>query len=66
MANGTIKKVLAEKGFGFITDSRGVDWFFHSSGVANHNFDGLREGQSVSFVESSGPKGPRAESVRLA
>lgn len=66
MAHGTIKIVLAEKGFGFITDTSGVDWFFHSSGVANHNFDGLREGQSVTFDESSGAKGPRAERVQLA
>ena len=63
---GQIKKLIFEKGFGFITDESGADWFFHQSGVTARNFDDLREGQRVTFTEGMGPKGPRAEGVAPA
>lgn len=63
MAEGTIKR-KTDKGFGFIGTNGGEDVFFHSSAVEGVTFDELREGQRVEFVEGSGPKGPRAESVR--
>ena len=62
MAQGTIKK-LTDKGFGFIEGERG-DVFFHHSAVEG-DFDGLREGQKVEYEEGRGPKGPRAENVRV-
>ena len=37
--------------------------FFHSSNVEGVGFDDLREGQSVTYTEGMGPKGPRAENV---
>ncbi len=40
--------------------------FFHQSACSGVSFDELREGQSVSFEKGQGPKGPRAENVRLA
>jgi len=61
---GTIKKVT-DKGFGFITDAKGQEYFFHQSGVQGGGFDELREGQSVEFEVGQGPKGPRAENVRV-
>jgi CspA family cold shock protein len=61
---GTIKKVT-DKGFGFIADTKGQDYFFHQSGVQGVGFDDLREGQSVEFDVGQGPKGPRAENVRI-
>jgi len=63
MSQGTIKK-LTDKGFGFIEGERG-DIFFHSSSVEGEGYDGLREGQKVEYTEGHGPKGPRAENVRL-
>lgn len=64
MSQGTIKK-LTDKGFGFIEGERG-DIFFHSSAVEGDvNFDSLREGQHVEYTEGRGPKGPRAENVRV-
>jgi cold shock protein len=67
MAVGTIKKLVHDKGFGFIAASDGADVFFHHSTVADHQFDTLEEGQSVEFTveQGSGPKGkgPRAASV---
>jgi CspA family cold shock protein len=61
---GTIKRLVTEKGFGFIGDEGGVEYFFHRSACADRTFDQLREGQSVSFDVGQGPKGPRAENVR--
>jgi CspA family cold shock protein len=64
--NGTIKKLVSEKGFGFISGGDGNEYFFHNSACSGVRFDELREGQSVTFERGQGPKGPRAENVRLA
>lgn len=63
MPQGTIRK-LTEKGFGFIEGERG-DIFFHHSALEGVSYDSLREGQTVEYEEGSGPKGPRAENVKL-
>lgn len=63
MPQGTIKK-LTEKGFGFIEGERG-DIFFHHSSVEGTRYDDLREGQMVEYQEGQGPKGPRAENVKV-
>lgn len=63
MPQGTIKK-LTDKGFGFIEGERG-DIFFHHSSVEGAAYDDLREGQSVEYTEGNGPKGPRAEAVKV-
>lgn len=64
MAEGTIKK-LTSKGFGFIDLGDGNDLFFHMSNVEGCRYDELQEGQRVSFNAGNGPKGPRAENVRV-
>lgn len=64
MAEGTIKR-LTDRGFGFIETTSGTDLFFHMSGVEGGTFDQLKEGQRVSFETGQGPKGPRAEQVRV-
>ena len=64
MAEGTIKR-LTDKGFGFIDGGTGKDMFLHMSNLDGVRFDELQEGQRVSYNEGSGPKGPRAENVRL-
>ena len=64
MAEGTIKRITG-KGFGFIDNGTGQDMFFHSSSVEGARFEELREGQRVSFEIGQGPKGPRADHVRL-
>ena len=64
MAEGTIKR-LTDKGFGFIEDGSGTDVFFHMSSLAEVQYDDLQEGQQVSYEIGTGPKGPRAENVRL-
>jgi CspA family cold shock protein len=64
MAEGTIKK-LTDKGFGFISTGGSNDLFFHSSAVQGTTFEDLQEGQKVSYTAGQGPKGPRAENVKL-
>ena len=67
MAAGKIKKLVQEKGFGFIQTDHGEDVFFHHSIVADHGFDQLTEGQQVEYTIEAGQsqkgKGPRAASV---
>jgi CspA family cold shock protein len=65
VAEGTIKR-LTDKGFGFISTGSGKDLFFHSSALQGVSFAELHEGQLVTYTEGQGPKGPRAETVRLA
>ena len=61
---GKIARLQLEKGFGFIKDDAGRDYFFHRSAVYGEGIENLREGDSVEFTASDGPKGPRADSVR--
>ena len=63
---GTIKRLVSEKGFGFVAAPDGTEYFFHSSACADGQFQQLREGQPVTFETGQGPKGPRAEKVRPA
>jgi cold shock protein len=63
---GTIKRLVSDKGFGFIAAEDGVEYFFHQSAYQDGTFSSLREGQAVTFSKGQGPKGPRAEGVKLA
>jgi cold shock protein len=71
MPQGIIKKLVADRGFGFISGAGG-DIFFHHSVVADDKFDELKEGQSITYEIVTGPdergrdKGPRAGSVTPA
>jgi CspA family cold shock protein len=66
MPQGKIKRLVSDRGFGFLEGDRGDDLFFHHSAVQGVVFEELREGQMVEYEVGRGPKGPRAESVRLA
>ena len=63
---GTIKKVMSDKGFGFITPDDGSDdVFFHRSRLDSKlRFEDLREGEEVQFQVRSGDKGPQAFDVK--
>lgn len=65
MPQGSIKKLVADKGFGFIAGDDG-EYFFHHTGVIGAAFDSLRPGQQVEYqVDASGRgKGPRAKDVK--
>jgi cold shock protein len=61
---GKIRTLRVDKGFGFIKDDGGKEYFFHQSAVYGEGLQDLREGDSVEFDVGEGPKGPRAENVR--
>lgn len=62
---GTIKRLVSDRGFGFLRGEDGAEFFFHRSAVEGGSFDELNEGDSIEFeVEAGAPKGPRARTVR--
>jgi cold shock protein len=71
MPQGTIKRLVPARGFGFIWTAGG-DIYFHHTVVAENKFDELKGGQRVTYELATGPdarghdKGPRAASVAPA
>lgn len=63
---GTIKKIVRDKGFGFITPDDGSDEvFFHRTRLAPQvNFEDLREGEEVEFTSRRGDKGMQAADLK--
>jgi CspA family cold shock protein len=65
--NGVIKKLITDKGFGFISvEGQEKDLFFHSKSLVDVQFTDLHEGDSVTFEVEESPKGPNAVNVRVA
>ncbi len=68
MPQGVIKKIVSDRGFGFIS-ADGGDIFFHHSSAPDGGFDELKEGQAVEYeLDDDGGgrrgKGPRAVAVK--
>jgi cold shock protein len=61
---GTIRTLRGDKGFGFMKDTTGKEYFFHQRAVYGEGLGDLHEGDRVEFDAGVGPKGPRAENVR--
>jgi CspA family cold shock protein len=67
MTTGTIKKVVADRGFGFITAADAKEYFFHRNSLdSTLSFDRLVGGETVEFEIEQSDKGPRAARVRAA
>jgi CspA family cold shock protein len=67
MTTGTIKKVVADRGFGFIAAEDTKEYFFHRGGLdSSLDFDRLIGGEKVEFEIEQSPKGPRAIQVHAA
>jgi len=62
---GKIKKIIQERGFGFINAEDGTEVFFHRSALQDVDFDTLEEGNNVEFDLEKGYKGPRAVNVKV-
>ena len=61
---GTIKTLVYERGFGFITAEDGKEYFFHR-GAVDPGFDAVSQGDHVEFEpEPVAPRGPRAKTVK--
>lgn len=65
MQTGKIKKLVRDRGFGFISATDGREIFFHRSSLTNGVFDSLTEEQAVEFEVEKSDKGPRAVDVRV-
>ncbi|OGF20469.1 cold-shock protein [Candidatus Falkowbacteria bacterium RIFOXYB2_FULL_38_15] len=64
---GTIKNIIFDKHFGFITpEDNSKDVFFHESGLQGVQFTQLKQGDVVTFEVEQSEKGPRAINVALA
>ena len=61
---GKVKKLVPDRGFGFVRGEDGKEVFFHRSGLGANEYDALSEGDVVEYVVQEGPRGPRAENVR--
>ena len=61
---GTVKRIVRDKGFGFIRSADGQEVFFHRSALVGLELRTLSEGQRVEFVLEESPKGLRASNVR--
>jgi CspA family cold shock protein len=67
MTTGIVKKVVADRGFGFITAEDAKEYFFHRGALdSSLDFDRLTGGERVVFEVEASPKGPRASQVRSA
>lgn len=64
MAKGTIRRLMRDRGYGFITGEDEKDIFFHRTALRGLRFDLLREGQSVEFEVEESSRGPRAVNIR--
>jgi len=68
MATGVIKKLVMDRGFGFISpEGGGSDIFFHCSSLPQKSdFDALEEGLRVDYSLGDGKNGrPKAENVTV-
>lgn len=62
---GKVKKVIRERGFGFISAEDGKEIFFHRSALEGADFDSLEEDTDVEFDVEKSPKGARAANIRI-
>jgi cold shock protein len=64
---GTIKKIIRQKGFGFITpDDGSEDVFFHRGSLAPRTqIEDFNEGDTVQFQTRKGDKGPVALDMKI-
>ncbi len=61
---GTIKTLISEKGFGFISrEGEEKDLFFHSKELVDVSFDDLKVGDTVTFEVIETEKGLAATKV---
>ena len=65
MHTGKIKKIIRDKGFGFISARDGREIFFHQNGIVEGQFDTLTDEHELEFEVEKTHKGPRAFNIRI-
>ena len=66
MPQGRVKKLVSDRGFGFVEGERGDELFFHHSELQGISIEELHEGQVVQYEIGQGRKGPCATAIRVA
>jgi CspA family cold shock protein len=66
MHKGTVKQIMRERGFGFISAEDGTEIFFHRSELQDVDFNELKEGDHLEFSVTKGDKGPKATNIKKA
>ncbi|MHB0971470.1 MAG: cold-shock protein [Thermoanaerobaculia bacterium] len=61
--NGTVKWFNDAKGYGFIVGTNGEDVFVHYTAIQADGFRTLKEGATVEYDLTNGPKGLQAQNV---
>jgi CspA family cold shock protein len=65
MHTGKIKKIVLERGFGFIADSDGTEVFFHKSELKDADIGSLSSNDDVEFETKKTPKGLSAINISV-
>lgn len=60
---GTVKRLLRDRGYGFIRGEDGKEYFFHLSDLRGVTWDDLQEGEPVEFLQQDS-RGNKARSVK--
>ena len=63
MPHGTVKRLEITKGFGFLVNDAGMDWFFVRDGVRNGALAALTPHERVTFTFEWTNTGPRATDI---
>ena len=66
MHKGRIKKIVRDRGFGFISATDGREIFFHRNDLIGITFDALKQDQEVEFDVEKANKGPRALNIKVS
>lgn len=62
---GRIVRLFPEEGYGFIENAEGTAFYFHRYSVIHPDFDALKVGDAVTFLEESAGEGLQANRVRV-
>ena len=62
---GRVAKIYPDKDHGFIETNDGREIYFHRNSLIDLDFDRLKEGAEVVFLEEQGEKGPQAFRVAV-
>jgi len=64
LPRASVSRLFGAEGYGFLATTDGREVYFHRNAVHNGDFDKLKVGAEVAFVEEDGEKGPQASTVR--